>query len=121
VRDHVVTIFTGSQAQLYIGRVQHRSSCLGLSGASTYVSCPRAYISERRFWPDDMDATDRDELYSHQSGCVRAVIEERCTGAGDENRTRMTSLEGRGHGAYCAIQRAECARESPGMTVLSRD
>jgi hypothetical protein len=67
VLDQVVTIFTGSQAQLYIGRVQHRSSCLGLSGASTYVSCPRAYISKCRFSRDDLDANDRDELYSHQS------------------------------------------------------
>jgi hypothetical protein len=74
----VVTIYTGAQAQLYrrngspvtatstvafnIGR-----RGLGFAGASTYVSCPGAYISEGWFWRDDIDATDRDELYSAQS------------------------------------------------------
>jgi Alpha-L-arabinofuranosidase B, catalytic len=76
--DQVVTIYTGAQAQLYrrngtpvtatstvafnIGRLG-----LGFAGASTYVSCPGAYISEGWFWRDDIDATDRDELYSDQS------------------------------------------------------
>ena len=40
---------------------------LGFAGASTYVSCPGAYISEGWFFRDDIDATDRDELYSDQS------------------------------------------------------
>ena len=40
---------------------------LGFAGASTYVSCPGAYISEGWFWRGDVDATDRDELYSDQS------------------------------------------------------
>jgi hypothetical protein len=76
--DQVVTIYTGAQAQLHrrngspvsatstvafnIGRLG-----LGFAGASTYVSCPGAYISEGWFWRDDIDATDRDELYSDQS------------------------------------------------------
>ena len=40
---------------------------LGFAGASTYVSCPGAYISEGWFFRDDIDATDRDEFYSDQS------------------------------------------------------
>jgi hypothetical protein len=35
--------------------------------SSAYVSYPGAYISEGLFWRDDIDATDRDELYSDQS------------------------------------------------------
>jgi hypothetical protein len=70
VLDQMVTIFNGSQAQLYrrngppvtatstvafnIGRLG-----LGFAGASTYVSCPRAYISEGWFGRDDIDTIDR--------------------------------------------------------------
>lgn len=76
--DQVVTIYTVAQAQLYRRNgtpVTATSTValniarlgLGFAGASTYVSCTGAYISEGWFWRDDIDATDRDELYSDQS------------------------------------------------------
>ena len=76
--DQVVAIYTRSQAQLYrrngspvtaTSTVAFNIQRLGLgfAGASTYVSCPGAYISEGWFFRDDIDATDRDEFWSDQS------------------------------------------------------
>jgi hypothetical protein len=46
---------------------------VGDAGAITYVSCLGAYVSEGWFWRDDIDATDRDELFRPVSS-VRAVV-----------------------------------------------
>jgi hypothetical protein len=83
--DQVVTIYTGSQAQLYrrngspvtaTSTVAFNIQRLGLgfAGASTYVSCPGAYISEGWFWRDDIDATDRDGAVFGSVGCIRTVV-----------------------------------------------
>jgi hypothetical protein len=53
---------------------------LGFAGASTCVSCPGAYISEGWFWRNDIDATDRDELYSDQSVASRCRSERASRG-----------------------------------------
>ena len=53
---------------------------LGFAGTNTYVSCPGAYLSEGWFWWDDIDATDRDELYSDQSVAFTLSKRMRLTG-----------------------------------------